>query len=246
MKKILILILLFPLLTTSQENKGILLNMSELVINPGQNDQFMEGVKMYKKCYEENGGTETWNIWKRLQGHGNVYVLTSSMANWAEMEKEDEPGKECQNIVKESIWPTIAGSEYNIARSMPDISRTPMEGTKVVWVTFFDVKNSTDFNDIVKEVSSTYKNAKGEPLGIWYDFAGGGPNSPAFMVVSPYKSFAEMDKPMDAPWKVYEDANGKVKTEEMRNKFRNSINDSWSYLYSLKEDLSRSENQQEK
>lgn len=120
-----------------------------------------------------------------------------------------------------------------------------MEGTKVVWVTFFDVKNSSDFNDIVKEVSSTYKNSKGEPLGIWYDFAGGGPDSPGFMVVSPYKSFADMDKPMDGPWKVYEDAKGKAKTDETRNKFRNALNDSWSYLYTLKEDLSKSEGQQE-
>lgn len=237
--------LLLPLLTISQENEGILLNMSELEIKPGQNDQFMEGVKMYKKCYEENGGAENWNIWKRTQGRGNVYVLTSFMANWAEMEKEDEAGNECQNIVKESIWPTISGNEYNIARSMPEISRSPMEGAKVVWVTFFDVKNSTDFNNVVKEVSSVYREAKGEPLGIWYDFVGGGPDSPGYMVVSPYKNFAEMDEQRDSPWKVYEDANGKAKTDETRNKFRSSIKDSWSYLYSLKEDLSKSDSQQE-
>lgn len=69
--------------------------MSEITVKPGQESEFNEGEKLWKKCYLENKGTDKFNIWRRVQGEGIVYVLTRMMDNWAEMDKEDVPGKEC-------------------------------------------------------------------------------------------------------------------------------------------------------
>lgn len=237
------ILLLFVVVTfgmQAQEQQSWLLNVSELRIKPGHDEQFTQGVEKFKACYQENQGTDKWNIWKRLQGDGNVYVLTSTMENWAEMgeDSEEQADKECRNIVRESIWPHIESSSYSIARYMPDLSKSPSDDTRLVWVTFFDVKNSSDFRETVKEVSSVIREMRGEPMGIWYEYMGGGIGAPDYMVSVPFKNYAELDVERDGPWDMMEKKHGKAKTEEMRNKFRSSMNEAWSYLYTLKEDLS--------
>lgn len=241
MKKIIFFLLfLTPLVVSSQEGQKYLLNVSELKIKPGHDDQFTEAVKEYKACYQENQGTGTWNIWKRLHGDGNVYVLTSTMENWAELDEDQKEAadKQCRNIIKESIWPHIESSSYSIAESMPKISRSPGGDMPVVWVTFFDVKYTAEFREVINEVSTAMREDQGEPRGIWYSFMGGAADAPNYMVSVPYKNFAALDMEEDGPWEIMEKKHGKAKMEEMRNKFRNSVSNIWSYLYHYKEDLS--------
>ena len=124
MRKLLYLMLLLPFLAVSQENESFLLNMTEITVKPGHNAQFIEGVKSWKACYLKNNGEDKWKMWKRVQGVGNVYTMTSAMANWAEMdEKGDAAGKECRMAVVNLIMPHVKSVQKNIARSMPDFSR---------------------------------------------------------------------------------------------------------------------------
>ncbi|WP_324719917.1 hypothetical protein [Salinimicrobium sp. HB62] len=244
MKKVILLLFVFSsFMMTSQEGQSFLLNVSELTIKPGHDEQFNEGVKRYKSCYQENNGEETWNIWKRIQGAGNVYVLTSTMENWAEMddESEEQADRQCRDIVREFIWPHIESSNYSIARSMPEISASPGENMQLVWVTFFDVENTSDFREVVDAVSSAFKDAEGEPRGYWYAYMGGAADAPNYMVSVPFENFAELDVERDGPWDVLTKKHGEARAGEMRNKLRNSVDDIWSYLYQLKEDLSMSE-----
>jgi len=87
-------------------------------------------------------------------------------------------------------------------------------------------------------VTSAIKEDEGEPRGIWYSYMGGAVGDPNYMVSVPYKNFAELDMERDGPWEMMEKKHGKAKTEEVRSRFRNSVNNIWSYLYTLKEDLS--------
>lgn len=209
--------------------------MSEITVKTGQESEFNEGVKLWKKCYLENKGTDKFNIWRRAQGEGIMYVLTRMMDNWAEMDKEDVPGKECRKTVTDLIMPHVEKVHYSISRTMPEVSRaTPAEGTKLVSVWFFRIENGVVFNEVIKETSSAMKSAEGSVRGTWYSFVGGGPDSPNYMVSTPYKSFADLDVTRDGVWKIYEDKNGKEKTDELRASLKNS----WSYFYSLNEELS--------
>lgn len=239
MKKLLLLAVLIPMFALSQNDGSKLLNMSEITVKPGHESQFIAGVKMWKECYLENKGTDKFNVWRRVQGEGIMYVLTGMMDNWAEMDKEDAAGKECRMKVLDFIMPHVEKVNYNIARTMPEVSKSsPSEGTKLVWVTFFKVENSVVFNDIIKETSSAIKSAEGSVRGTWYTFMGGGPDSPDYMVSTPYKGYAEMDITRDGVWKIYENKHGKKKTDETRAKMRASLEISWAYLYSLNEELS--------
>lgn len=241
MKKVLYVMLLLPFVLIAQENESFLLNMSEITVKHGHNAQFIEGVKSWKECYLENNGEDTWNIWSRVQGEGTVYTMTSRMAKWAEMDEEgDEAGKECRMIVQNFIMPHVKSVHYNIARSMPDVSTTAasMADATVVWVYNAKINNSTNFLDVVKEISAATKKAEGNPRGTWYSVAGGSPEVADFFVAIPFKNFAELDIETDSIWKVYEKANGKSKTDALRTKMRASISSDWSYMYSLNKELS--------
>ncbi|NCQ15847.1 MAG: hypothetical protein GW810_13825, partial [Flavobacteriales bacterium] len=126
---------------SAQNNEKALLTMSEITVKQGHNAQFMEGVKQWKECYLENKGEETWNMWQRVQGEGTVYVMTGLMSNWADMDKKDPVNKECYTTVLNFIMPHVEKVNFNIARTMPEFSRGPSEDMKLVWVTFYRVKN---------------------------------------------------------------------------------------------------------
>lgn len=241
MRKLLCLILLLPLAAVSQENDSYLLNLSQITVKTGHTSQFIAGVKSWKKCYNDNDGKEHWNMWHRVQGEGSVFTMSSSMAKWAEMDDDnDAAGKECRTIVIDLIMPHVKSVSYNIARSLPKVSRTtPMpEDTKLVWVYNVKTNNSVAFMDVVKEVESTIKKAKGDTKASWFGVVGGGPEVSDYFVSVPMKNFAEMDIDEDGVWEIYEKAHGKDKTNALRAKFRSLVTSDWSYMYTLNKELS--------
>lgn len=237
-KRLAFLLLLLPFATMAQDNQRTLLNISEITVKPGHNEQFLQGVKLWKECYLKNKGTDHWNFWHRVQGKGNVYVLAGPMANWAEMDKDEPANKECRMTVENFILPHVESVEYNIASVMPDISAPANEAEKVIWVTFFKVKNSTAFNDVIQTTTAAIKTDKGKLRSTWFDMMGGGTETPDYFVSTPYADFAALDKDTDNVWKIYERVNGKKATDAVREKLRSSVDDIWSYLYTLDKDLS--------
>lgn len=234
------LLLLLPFTILAQENDSYILSMSEITVKQGHNDAFVQGVKAWKECYTENEGENQWNVWHRMQGEGNVYVLTSAMANWAEFDDEsaDTAGKNCRNIVLNLIMPHIESTKYNVSRSIPDWSSSMPEDTGLVWVTFFEVQNYTAFRNTVNAIRDALKQSNDERPGIWYASMGGDRHSADYFVSNPFSKFADLDKEVDGIWKVYENIHGKKKTDELRSTFRNSVVDIWSYIYTLKKELS--------
>ena len=230
-------LLMLPSSSQAQEDESSIMTSTRFTIKFGHNSNFTEGVKMWNKCYKDNKGTETWNVWSRLQGEGNVYVMTSRLENWAGMDKSDPAGKACRSIAQDFIIPHIKSSEYNTNRTMPKYSRkTALEDMTLVWVTSFKVNNGSTFNEVVKDVTSTISKKEGDSRGYWYSVMGGeGAN---YFVSSPYKNFADLDTDTENVWKVYESVHGKSKTKETRDKFRASVDDMWSYVYTLEQDLS--------
>ena len=241
MRKLLYTMLLLPFVLIAQENEPILLNMTEVTVKRGHTAQFIEGVKSWKECYVENKGEDKWNIWSRVQGEGTVYMMTSTMAKWAEMDEEgDAAGKECGMVVQNFIMPHVESVHYNIASSIPEVSRsTPMpEDTGLVNVYSFKVSNSTTFREVVNALTSEMKKSEGDAAGTWYSVVGGSPEVEDYFVGVPFKNFADLDIEREGVWKIYEKANGKSKTDAIRAKFRASLSSDWSYMYSLNKELS--------
>lgn len=227
-----------PLVSHGQNDGSQILNVTEFTLLPGHEMQFIEGVKLWKECYKEHSGTDNFNVWKRFHGEGVVYVLTGFAANWVEMDKEDDAGKACRITAIRMIMPHVEKTNYSTARSMPEYSREPLEDTTLFWVYFFRVNNSTAFNEVAKELTSTTRQKEGTPRGQWFSYMGAGPDSPHFMVSVPYKGFPDLDVTRDGVWKVYESVHGKKKSDDLRAKWRSSIENSWDYLYTLNKEMS--------
>ncbi|MFK7834217.1 MAG: hypothetical protein AB8B52_13165 [Winogradskyella sp.] len=229
---------LLPTTAHAQEAESSIMELMEYTIKFGENSKFTEGVKKWKKCYKDNNGTDTWNVWHRLQGKGNVYVGTSQFKNWAEMgESDDAAGKACAAIAMEFILPHIESTELSTTRSMPEYSNTATLGDNtIVWVTNFIVNDSEMFREAVNEMTSAIKKKEGNARGWWYRYMGG--ESGHYMVSSPYKNFADLDTDKENIWKLYEAANGKTKTKDLKDKFKSVIDKQWSYTYTLDKDLS--------
>ena len=235
MRKLLFLVLLLPLMAISQ-NESFLLNMTEITVKQGHSEEFLQGMRAYRKCYSDNGGNYESSLWRRVQGDGNVYVLTSTMQKWAEMDEgRSEAGSKCWNNVLNYVRPHIQSVGRNIARSMPDLSRkSPMpETTTVVYVYNVITNDGNSFTDAVKELVGALKKAEGDSRGTWYSMQGGAPGTADFFVALPNDNFAAMDVDREGVWTVYEKANGKAKTEALRAKFRAAVSKDWSYLYRL-------------
>lgn len=238
LKNLICFLLLLPMVTTAQDNKGSLLNITEITVKPGHNAQFLEGVKLYKETYLKNKGTEHWNLWHRVQGKGNVYVLTGPMATWAEMDKKDPAADACRQTVTDFIMPHVESTEYTIAQTIPEFSRPALDGTKLIWVTNFKIKDTPDFMDLVKGISSAVKTTEGSNRGYWYHVMGGAPETADYFVTEPFKGYADLDKDEESIWKVYEKVNGKKAADALREKSRSAIDKIWSYIYTYSEDLS--------
>ena len=224
---------------SQEESKPYVMASTDFEIKPGHSAQFLAGVKAWKKCYKDNGGDGEWNVWRRVNGAGNAYTVTSTMENWAEMDDDnDEAGNKCAATAINLIVPNVKSQSNHYSRFMPEISQDFPEDTKVVWVGYYRVKNSDLHNSIIKDVVSAIKAKEGKPRGVWYSSAGGDTSAPDYFVAVPMKKFADMDMKRDGVWKIYEDANGKKKADEMREQFRNNLESSWSYMFALNEELS--------
>ena len=223
---------------SGQSNVGEIVTSTEITVKQGHHAQFLEGVKKWKECYLENKGERKWNMWRRVQGEGNVYVMTGSMANWAEMDKSDPVNKECYSTLLSFITPHVEKVAFNTSQVIPEFSRAWPEDAKHAWVTYYKVKNRFAFKEVVAAVSSTIKDKEGSVRGVWREYRGGSPDGPSFLVASPYKKLADLDVSRDTPGKIYTDAVGQEKANEMWDKWFDTVLNSWSYLFTLNTELS--------
>jgi hypothetical protein len=126
-----------------------------------------------------------------------------------------------------------------MASTLPDWSKKTMAtDTKLVWVSYFRVKNGSLFSEVVKDVSSTVANKEGEPRGQWYGIMGGDEDEADYMVVSSYPNYAALDVDEDGPFEVYEQVHGEKKANAMREKWRNAVDAGWSYIWELNTEMS--------
>ncbi|WP_157493771.1 hypothetical protein [Draconibacterium sediminis] len=221
-----------------QAQESFILSTTEFTIKKGHERLFENGVKAWKSCYLENGGEWTWTMWRRYNGEGSVYVISSRMANWAELDNDDEAGKECRQIIYDQIIPHIEKTVDMFSKNIPEISKAADSEMGVIWVTFFQVENSSVFRETVDEISNIIAEAEGDKRGYWYSVNGGGPESPDYFVTVPFENFAALDVERDGVWKMVENAKGKDATDKMRAKFRDSVSDIWAYMYKMLDELS--------
>lgn len=218
------------------DDESYYLSMSEFTLKTGHSKAFMAGATEWRECYTKAGGDKRYNVWRRLQGQGNVVVLTSAYKNWQAFFSEDEAAKKCEKIVDEKIVPHIESTALNMAGFMPKWSATPSPAKDYVAVYNFKVANYELFENTVEAIEDAVKD-DGGPDSYWYYGMGGRGNADYF-VVEEFADAKALDADDPSIWKRLEDAVGKEHKDELQSNFMSSINEWWSYLYIYLEDIS--------
>ncbi len=229
-----------PFAASAQEETATrMLSLIELHVKAGHDDDFTAGIAAWKECYIEQKGTSSWNIWRRQQGQGNVYVASFAMKNWSDLDTPDEAARACRSVALEKITPhTHAEKNTNsYARSMPDISRSG-PGGDVLWVSSFRAKDSRLMMQVVRKVTAALKEVEGDNRAYWWNVMGGDEKAADYFASSPFENFAGLEQDRDGVWEVVTKVHGEEETEKLRADFMKSMDAGWSYLYRRVADLS--------
>lgn len=218
------------------EDDSFYLSISELSVKVGHTDAFMEGVKAVRQCYQDAGGKEPWSIWHRVQGEGNVFVVTSTYKNWQGFFADDEVGEKCRSVVHDEVISHIDSTYHQMASFMPDWSNIESPSGKFVAVYNFKVTNYDLFEATVAAIEDGLKD-DGGPGAAWYSVLGGRDQADYF-VVEYFADPAALDADDPGVWKRLEAALGKDKADKLQQDFMASISEWWSYMYALHEGLS--------
>lgn len=234
-------VLLLPLSVQADdhEDNGYYLSMSEFTLKTGHVKPFMEGAKAWRECYTKAGGTKPYNVWRRLQGDGQVVVLTSAYKDWQAFFSENTFAKKCEKIVDEQIMPHMESTAFNMAGFMPKWSGDPNGTGSFVAVYNFKVADYELFESTVEAIEAAVK-GDGGPDSYWY-YSMGGRGVADYFVVEEFADAEALDADDPGIWKRVETAAGAETKEKLQGDFMKSINEWWTYMYIHLEDLSYAE-----
>jgi hypothetical protein len=225
--------------SAQEEPAGHMLSLLELHVKAGHDDDFRAGIAAWKECYVEKKGAGTWNIWRRQQGQGNVYVAAFFMDNWGDLDTPDEAARGCRDVALEKITPHTHADENtnSYARLMTDISRSG-PGGDVVWVSNFRADDGRLMMDVVKKVSAAMKEVEGDSRGFWYSVMGGHEKAADYFVVTPFENFAALDQDRAGVWDIVTKVHGEAEADKLRADFMKSMDAGWSYIFRRVPELS--------
>jgi hypothetical protein len=222
-----------------EEAANQMLSLLELQVKAGHDSDLRAGIAAWKECYVENEGDGSWNLWRRQQGQGTVYVAAFTMKNWGDLDTPDEAARNCQDVAREKITPYThaEGTTSSYVRLMPDISRSAPVGD-VIWVSNFRAEDSRLMMEVARKVVAAIKEVEGDSRGYWYSVMGGDENAADYFVVTPFENFAALEQERDEVWEVVTKVRGEEESERLRNGFMESLDNSWAYLFRRDSELS--------
>jgi hypothetical protein len=159
-------VLSLPATTTAQEPAGHLLQIFEMHVQAGHNDQLKAGIAAWKECYLAQKGDRAWNTWQRQHGQGNVYVVAFRLNNWAALDTTHEAGQKCQSVVMEKITPHVHAEKgsSSYAKLVPAISRNAPV-SDLIWVSNFRADDTRLMMRTVEQIIGAMAEAEGQPRG---------------------------------------------------------------------------------
>ncbi|RUO57918.1 hypothetical protein [Pseudidiomarina insulisalsae] len=221
-----------------EDDAKFYLSMSEVQVKLGHSTAFLDAVKAWKSCYEGAGGTSPWNIWRRLQGESNTFVLTSSHKNWQAFFAEDEASKACESVAREQIVPHMEKACFHVASFIPEWSDSSDASSSYVAVYNFKVRDYRLFDSTVEAIEKAIDDDGGTDA-FWY-YGMGGRDQADYFVVETFADTAALDADDPGVWKRLEAAVGEEKKNKLQSDFMKSVDEWWSYLYIRLEEVSYS------
>lgn len=207
-------------------------------VAPADQAAYESAVKSYNKCLGAHGFKYTWTALLHETGNTYMYSYLGGPYKWADFDTMHTSGKACDDTWRTQANAHLQGETSTFLIAMPELSRMPAakDATSALLnVTFFTLKSSREADDAftsgVKKIAAAADKTKWTGHYTLYKTKGGGKDSPDYILVSPYKTWAEYGAgPDPAVWTMVESAYGKQETDALRKSINDAIQDASAHV----------------
>lgn len=215
-----------------------------ITVPPAQDSAFRKGMQVWEKCLRDHRARHTTWAWSRETGDlNNQYVFEVDFGSWSAMDSKDPAGKACGPIFDSDVAPHFTRAWSWIGKDMPKLSHPGdmKEIPAFVYVLSVKVKpgHGEDFRESIGKYTAAA--AKTGWSGHWstQEVLAGGKGAADYDIVWPNRSWADIGtEPDPSTRQMMENVYGKAAAEANRKMFMESIEDSWSAIFSYDKDLS--------
>lgn len=215
------------------------------VVEPAHQQAYEMAVKNYNKCLAQHGFKYTWMAWGHETGNTYSYSYAGGPYAWADFDKMHDTGKACDETWHTEANPHLKGETSAFLVGIPELSRMPTDKDAkpaLISVTLFTLKTSREaddaFTDGVKKITAAAEKSKWPGHYTLYRTRGGDKGAPDYVLVSPYKSWADYGAGANpSVWKMVENVDGKQETDALRKSLNDALQDVSAHVDNYNADL---------
>jgi hypothetical protein len=215
------------------------------VVEPAHQQAYETAGKNYNKCLGQHGFKYTWKAWTHETGNTYAYSYAGGPYAWADFDKMHETSKACDDSWRTEVNPHLKSETSAFLVGMPELSRMPADKDAkpaLINVTLFTLKTSREaddaFTDGVKKITAAAEKSKWSGHFTLYKTRGGDKGSPDYVLVSPYKNWADYGAgPDPSVWKMVESVHGKQETDALRKSLNDALQDVSNHVDNYNADL---------
>jgi hypothetical protein len=215
-------------------------------VAPSEQVAYEAGVKAFNKCLADHGMKYRWTAWVHETGDTYKYSFVGGPATWADFDKMADVGKACDPVWRKEANAHLKSETSSFVEAVPELSRMPDDKNgppAFLSVSYFHVKPGREadeaFTDVVKKITAAAEKAKWSSPYITYKVRGGDKGAPDYILVRPYKSWAEYGAgPDPSTWKMVEGVYGKQETDALRKTIGDALQDGSSHVNRYNAELS--------
>ena len=214
-------------------------------VAPADQKAYEAGVKNYNKCLGQHGFKYTWSVWAHETGNTYMYSYVAGPYTWANFDAMHDAGKVCDDAWRTQANPHLKGETSAFLVGMPELSHQSKDTDAkpaLIEVTYFTLKHGHEateaFTNAVKKITAAATKSNWPNHYMTEKVRAGDKDSPDFILVSQYKSWADFGaEPDPSLWKMVEGDYGKKDTDALRKSLNDAIQEVSSHVDSYNADL---------
>lgn len=214
-------------------------------VEPAQQQAYEQAVKTYNKCLGAHGVKYTWRAWSHETGNVYSYSYAAGPYAWADFDTMHEVSKACDDTWRAEANPHLQGEVSVFLVGLPELSRPTKDmdaGQGLINVTAFTLKSVSGadqaFTDGVRRITAAAEKSNWSARYMLYRVRGGDKDMPDYLLVSPYKNWAEYGAGWNPTvWKMVEGVHGKAEAEALRKSLDDVVQDVSTHVDSYNAEL---------
>jgi len=213
-------------------------------VEPARQQAYEAAVRKYNKCLGQHGFKYSWRTWTHETGDTHMYSFAAGPYTWADFDTLGATDKACEDTWRTQGNPNMKDEISLFLVAQPELSRMPdADKPALINVTSFKLRSGRAaddaFTEAMRKIGAAAETSRWPTRYTLYKTRGGDRDVPDYILVSPYKNWAEYGAgPDPSVWKMVESVYGKKETEALRKQLDEALADVYSHVDNFSVDLS--------